>query len=785
MTAASNLQDALEPTPDPGWLLTADGFDPLRENVLESRFTVSNGFLGVRAARAMSRGERWVLPPRTFLAGLFDISSPEQPIPGLVTGADWLKVSIKVSGRPLIPHPADLLSYRATLDMRRGVLLTGGRVRGPGGPVRVRTLRLVSLSERALGLHLAELEIEHGGFEVTLEASFEEADPGLRAERLEEDLGVWCTQYSGKRVAIAGASALLIDGDELAPARPSRFTWLWTWKTRPGQVVSFERLVAVVRSDPKGPDPGEIARSKLRVARQIGWRGVLGEHEAAWSRRSHCSGIEIEGDPDSQLALRFAAYHLNSAANPDDDRVSIGARGLTGQDYRGHVFWDTEIYLLPFYTLTWPEAARALLMYRFHTLDGARAKAARMGWRGAMYAWESADTGEETTPEQVIGPDGRIVPVLCGKLEQHVTADVAYAVWQYWQATGDESFLLEAGAEIMLETGRFWASRAQPEADGYCHIRGVIGPDEYHESIDDNAFTNVMARWNIGRALDIAAVLRDRWPERWALLSSRLDLDDTELGQWRTVAETMATGFDPKTGLFEQFAGFFALDEIELANYAGRTVPMDVVLGRERTQRSQVIKQADVVALLALLPEEFPGETAALNFRYYEPRCSHGSSLSAGIHGLVAARLGYPELALRYFQQAVAVDLADTHVTIAGGLHVAALGGAWQTAVLGFAGLRFQGDALSLNPRLPATWHKLSLSVQCRGRHVRVQIDPSEQRLEATLEAGEPMTLAVSGNRHELRTGEVSSYRIDASRAVGDSPPGGMVPLPVESALSS
>jgi trehalose/maltose hydrolase-like predicted phosphorylase len=785
MTRESSLQDVLEPTPDPRWLLTADGFDPLRENVLESRFTVSNGFLGVRAARAMSRGERWVRPPRTFVAGLFDISSPEQPIPGLVAGADWLKVRMKAFGAPLIPHPADILSYRATLDMRRGVLLTGGRVRKRGGPVRVRTLRLVSLSERALGLQLAELEIEQGGFEVTLEASLQEADPGLSAELLEEDLGVWRTQYSGKRLAIAGTSTLLIDGHELAPARPDRFTWLWTWRTRAGQVVSLQRLVAVVRSDSQEPDPGKLARSKLGAARQIGWRQVLAEHETAWSRRWQCSEIEIEGDPDSQLALWFAAYHLNSAANPDDDRVSIGARGLTGDDYRGHVFWDTEIYLLPFYTLTWPEAARALLMYRFHTLGGARAKAARMGWRGAMYAWESADTGEETTPEQVIGPDGRIVPVLCGKLEQHVTADVAYAVWQYWKATGDESFLLEAGAEIMLETGRFWASRAEPEADGYCHIRGVIGPDEYHENIDDNAFTNVMARWNIRRALDTAAVLRDRWPERWALLSSQLDLDDTELGRWRSVAETIATGFDPKTGLFEQFAGFFALDEIELANYAGRTVPMDVVLGRERTQRSQVIKQADVVALLALLPEEFPGETAALNFRYYERRCSHGSSLSAGIHGLVAARLGYPELALRYFQQAVAVDLSDTHVTIAGGLHVAALGGAWQTAVLGFAGLRLQGDALAADPRPPAGWRKISLGVRWRGRPVRIRIDAVQQRIEAMLEAGEPMPLVVSGKRLELRPGEVISCPIAAPQRSDDSSDSKRPPLPVESALSS
>ncbi|MBV8576573.1 MAG: glycoside hydrolase family 65 protein, partial [Acetobacteraceae bacterium] len=754
MTEPRTMQDALEPTSDPAWLLTADGFDPLRENVLESRFTVSNGFLGVRATRVMSRGERWVLPPRTYVAGLFDIPSPEQPIPELVAAADWLKVGVNVLGRPLVPHPADLLSYRAILDMRRGVLLTGGRVREPGGPVRVRTLRLVSLSDRALGLQVVELEIEQGEVEITLEASFGEGAPGLRAERLDEDLGVWRTPYSGRRLAIAGAASLLIDGHELAPIRTGQ-SQLWTWKTRPGQIVSLQRLVAVVRSEREGPDPGEMARTKLHEARKAGWRTVVADHEAAWSRRWQCSDIEVEGDPDAQLAFRFAAYHLNSAANPDDDRVSIGARGLTGEDYHGHVFWDTEIYLLPFYTLTWPEAARAMLLYRFHTLNGARAKAARMGWRGAMYAWESADTGEETTPEQVIGPDGRIVPVLCGKLEQHVTADVAYAVWQYWQATRDEGFLTEGGAEIMLETGRFWASRAQPEPDGRCHIRGVIGPDEYHENIDDNAFTNVMARWNIRRALDIAALLRERWPERWAVLSSRLDLNDTELSQWRSVAETIATGFDPKTGLFEQFAGFFSRDPIDLASYAGRTVPMDVVLGHERIQRTQVVKQADVVALMALLPEEFPGETAALNFHYYEPRCSHGSSLSAGIHGLVAARLGCSEMAMRYFRQAVAIDLSDTHVTIAGGLHVAALGGAWQTAVLGFAGLSLQADSLSLDPKLPDAWQKLCFSVQWRGRHVRIRIDQAQQHMEATLEAGEPMPLAVSGNRYELRMGEM------------------------------
>jgi trehalose/maltose hydrolase-like predicted phosphorylase len=303
-------------------------------------------------------------------------------------------------------------------------------------------------------------------------------------------------------------------------------------------------MVAFARSDDLVTDPGVTSMAALDDGRRAGWHGIVADHTASWTRRWRCSDIEIGGDAVAQQALRFAIYHLNSAANPADDRVSIAARALTGDDYRGHVFWDTEIYLLPFYIFTWPEAARALLMYRFRTLDGARAKAAGMGWLGALYAWESADTGAEVTPRQVIGPDRKVVDVLCGDHEQHISADIAYAVWQYWQATADESFLLDAGAEIMLETGRFWASRALLEADGRGHIRDVIGPDEYHEHVDDNAFTNVMARWNIRRALDVAALLRARWPETWIRLSSSLGLGETELQQWRVAARGLRRPLD-------------------------------------------------------------------------------------------------------------------------------------------------------------------------------------------------------------------------------------------------
>jgi trehalose/maltose hydrolase-like predicted phosphorylase len=410
------------------------------------------------------------------------------------------------------------------------------------------------------------------------------------------------------------------------------------------------------------------------------------------------------------------------------------------------VFWDTETYLLPFYIFTWPEAARALLMYRFHTLPGARAKAAKLGYRGALYAWESTDTGEETTPERVIDPAGRLVTVLCGLEEHHISADIAYAVWQYWQATRDDEFLLSAGAEILLDTARFWASRAALEGDGRHHIRRVIGPDEYHETIDDNAYTNVMAAWNIERALDAAAILPERWPDAWERLRTQLAIDDKELDAWREVARGLVRGDDAQNGLIEQFAGYFGLEQIDLAAYASRTAPMDVVIGRERTAASQIVKQADVVALLAVLPDLFDRAAKERNFAYYEPRCGHGSSLSPALHALVAARLGHLDLAQRYLNQTAHIDLDSPTVNSAGGIHIAAMGGLWMAVMMGFVGLKPLGEELALDPVLPAAWQALAFRLQWRGRVVRIRIDARRRVVAATLERGDALAIRVGGD---------------------------------------
>ena len=621
------------------------------------------------------------------------------------------------------------------------------------------------MADRAVGLQLLRFSLDRDGVDVKLEASFAMAGLGMEPTRLEPDIGTWRTEGTDKAVAMAGTATLRAGGNPLVPARPFPLRWVWQWQSVAGQTVELDRIVAVARGDSPEDDPALASSEALARNRALGWRAVLSAHEAAWQERWLASDVVVEGDEDVQRALRFAVYHLTSAANPEDERVSVGARGLTGDAYFGHVFWDTEIYLLPFYTAVWPEAARAMLMYRFHTLPAARAKAAGMGGKGALYAWESADTGEETTPERVVAPDGAMVDVLCGRMELHISADIAYAVWQYWRATGDDEFFLRAGAEILLETARFWASRAEAGADGGLHIRHVIGPDEYHEDVDDNAFTNVMARWNIARALEAVEALRTRWPDRAEALCSELALGDDELAGWRDAAAGIVTGLDPATGLYEQFAGYHRLEPLDLSLYADRKVPIDVVIGRERTQRSQVVKQADVVALLGLLPEEFPGAMAEANFRHYEPRCAHGSSLSAGMHALVAARLGDAELALRHLRQAAGADL-EFNPNSAGGIRIAGLGGVWQAVVLGFAGLDLLHDAISLDPRLPPHWRSMSFGVRWRGRSVQVHLAGRTARV--AISEGEPVRIRIAGGIHSLDGG--ASLEVGLESMAADEP---------------
>ncbi len=495
-----------------------------------------------------------------------------------------------------------------------------------------------------------------------------------------------------------------------------------------GESRRLYRTVARVRSRVV-TDPLETAQRLREQAATEPPSARIARHEAAWAERWRRTDVCVEGAPSLERALRFGLYHLIAAANPHDPRCSVGARSLSGEAYRGHVFWDTEIFMLPFYAHAYPEAARALLGYRHHTLDGARRKANAHGYRGALYAWESADTGDETTPAAVLSPFGEILRVLSGEQEHHIAADVAYGVCSYARVTGDHAFLAGPGCEILVETARFWASRVDLGPDGLQHVRRVIGPDEYHESVDDNAFTNWMARFNLARAADAV----DAAPEATAGLGATR----AEAETWRRIAADMYLGQDPRTSVIEQFAGFFGLDAVDLGALSTRHLPADVVLGKERTQRSQVIKQADVVMLLALLWDEIAPAVRRASFLYYEPRTAHGSSLSPGVHALVAARLGLLDLAARYLDQTASIDLGNTMGNAAGGVHAAALGSLWQAVVLGAGGVRPAPDdeeTLLIEPRIFPGWQALAFPLVWRGRQVEVIIE--RDALEIAVVAG-------------------------------------------------
>ncbi len=694
----------LAPTSDGDWVIAEGPLVPSREHEVESIFSVGNGYVGSRGSLAEGS---LLSAPATFVAGVFD-EAPGSTMPELVVGPDWAHVQATIQGAPLTLSRGEAIEHRRVLDMRQGVLWREWRHRDEAGRVtRVRGLRFASLADRhLLGQSIAMTPENYGG-EVAVEGA--------------PQLPLSVETHRGVQMAFSIVNFL--EG----PCAFRRVPIAFTTGVRPGRTYRLDRMISVEtarRGEPDGPVALQGADAHLEdaLARE-GLEGIVGAHVRAWEEVWRSCDVEVQGDAAAQRALRFAVYHLVSAADPEDEHVSIGARGLTGHGYGGHVFWDTDVYMLPFFTWTRPASARALLMYRYHTLAAARDRAKRMGYAGALYAWESADTGEDVTPAAYAAPDGEVVLVFTGTREQHISADVAWAVWTYWQTSADDAFLIDAGAEIVIETARFWASRAVRRSDAAWHIEGVEGPDEYHDLVDDDAYTNWMARWNLERAAEVTDLFARRWPQRWRALATRLAFDADEPRRWRELAAGMYLGIDPSTGLVEQFRGYLGLDPLDLTPYARRRTPMTVLLGRERIARSQIIKQPDVVMLLHLFPERLPPAARELNFRFYDARTDHGSSLSPAIHAAVAARLGDVKLAERYFRQTAAIDLDNDMGNAAAGVHFGALGGLWQAAVLGFAGLTTGPRGPSLSPQLPANWRQMTFPIAWRGQRYEMSTD--------------------------------------------------------------
>ena len=650
---------------------------------------------------------------------------------------DWLSLLINIDGERFRLDRGEILHYERQLDLRDGVLSRVVRWCSPTGKtVELRFERFASLADlHVLGLRCQITPLDFNGT-IAVQSSlngypenhgfdhWEQLDQGTIAQGLDQklDQGIWLqARTRSTHIELGMASKMTVmdtDASLQVTDAPGYPTMTMTFSANKGQTICVEKVMTVFTSQ-ETELPVQAAQTKLSALPS--YTILLDAHRQSWKAVWQHSDIEIEGDRTAQLAVRYNLFQLFIGASADNARVSIPAKTLSGFGYRGHAFWDTEIFTLPFFTFTQPAIARSLLTYRYHTLAGARRKAAHSGYAGAMFAWESAITGDEVTPEWATATDpyAETVRIWCRDREIHLSADIAYAIWQYWQITGDDTWLRDYGAEIILDTARFWMSRLEwHEKQERYELCGVIGADEYHEQVNNNAFTNRMVQWHLEKAVAVYAWLQHSFPDRAVALAQQLQLTPELLLRWQTAIAQIYIPNDATTGIIEQFEGFFQLKDINLRDYEPRDRSMQAVLGIDETNHRQVLKQPDVLMLLYLMRDTLAASDDVLqkNWDYYAPRTdiTYGSSLTPAIHAILAARLGSAD-AYQQFMQAAMVDLDNNRGNTTDGIHAASAGGVWQAAVFGFGGIQLKDNGPVATPNLPATWTRLKFKLHWCG----------------------------------------------------------------------
>ncbi len=717
------------------WQISEQTFDPAPKKLhsQESVYTIGNGYFCTRGTFEEGYPQA---NPATLLYGVFDdvpIAKEE-----LANAPDWTLIQLFVNGERFRLDKGHLLDYQRTLDMEHGVLQRTVRWESSTGVRLLITIqRFASLADEHVGLTRYSVMAEQASDDLTLVllASLNTAVGNYNVMHWEtddqgnQDSITWLKSETRRRgVELAQtmsftttASGITTEFNDTDFAPNIRLYG----KLAPGATLTAEKMVVMYTSR-DGVEPLPTALHHHRQIASTGYDALLAQHQQAWHHFWQGTDILIEGDDKAQLGIRYNIYQLRINASLHDDRYSIAAKGLTGFGYRGHIFHDTEIFMLPFFIYSMPDVARNLVMYRYHTLPGARRKAQKNGYEGAQYAWESTLSGDEITPPSMVHPEtGEVIAILNANHEIHISASVAHAAWQYWTMTGDHEFMRDYGAEIVLSTALFWGSRVEknPERNEY-EINDVIGPDEWQEHVNNNTFTNYMARWNLQTALDILNWLHQYAPDKAKALEQQLDLTDQRLDYWRDVIARIRIPRDQQTGLFEQFEGFFKREPLDQEQYKGRTVSYQGIFGMEGVQKYRIIKQADVLMLLTVLIQEFDLNTKRINWDYYYPITDHdyGSSLTPAFHVILACELGKPNEAYELFMKGNLVDLENLRGNTPEGIHSACCGAVWQAAIFGFAGLRVTEDGYTTEPHLPATWTRLAFSFLHKGKREQVDL---------------------------------------------------------------
>ncbi|MFW5683838.1 MAG: beta-phosphoglucomutase family hydrolase [Spirochaetota bacterium] len=770
-----------ERLPDACWHLTYHGFHDEEERLREALTTVGNGYFGTRGSLESEAIDDNIHNPGTYVAGLFDRAGSE--VHGrvienndLVNCPNWTHTTVHINDGPaLSPHTCETISYRHWLDVRGAIMHHDFTLRDDEGRITaIHSERFASMDRPHLGaMRLSVRPVNHAQA-ITIRTSLDGDVRNFLVERYREleqhhlepvtaearDDGAYLemrTINSGHAVCMRARTHMTgAEAHREIDRTDRRVTEVFSLSPREDHEVIVDRLVAIhTGKDFDTNDPR--AASETLIGEVAEYEEERGRHRGRWSELWKDADIVVEGDRFAQKVLRLHACHLLSSASPNNAELDVGlpARGLHGEAYRGHIFWD-ETFIMPFYTLRFPEVAKSHLLYRYRRLDPARALAKEEGYEGAMYPWQSADTGGPESQELHYNPrSGDWDPDL-SKLQRHISISIAYDVFTYFYTTGDTEFLHECGMEMMLEIARFWASIAEfDDADGRYHIRGVMGPDEFHEKypdapldeggFNDNSYTNVMAAWLLHKIAETYEHLPDGVKDE---LRGRIGFEPSETERWHDIVRGMKVVFD-HDGLMAQFDGYMDLKELDWDEYRHKYENirrMDRILKAEgdSPDRYKVSKQADVLMMFYLLaPDqvehiletmgydvESGKELLRTNYEYYVQRTSHGSTLSWIVHSAILRYLDeHKNDQWNWFVECLKSDVFDTQGgTTLEGIHCGVMAGSIDIVLTSFAGVNLFRDHLELDPELPDGWTRVELTIVHRGARLRIEVEREEQQ---------------------------------------------------------
>lgn len=742
------------------WIVSEEAFQPDTLGKSEAIMSLGNGYLGLRSAN----DEPYLKETRNlFVSGTFN-KARENEVTELPNLADVTRLDIRVDGDRFSLEFGKTKDYIKQLNIKSAELSRYFVWTSPKGKVlQFEFKRFVSLDN----LHLIGMKMFVKSLTDPVQISF---DTGIDAQMTnsgsqhflegerrvfdKKNIQLVQTTNESKIDVVINSSHKLIVNDEERTDYPEmnmarRKVWLtYNVNLQPNDKMELEKLTTVYTSRDKEFDNTEYnlqllmekSLEDLRNSSEKGYDSLFHSHTGAWNNSVwNAYKLEINSDnPYDQLALRFSLYQLTIMAPAHDARMGVAAKGLSGEGYKGHSFWDTEIFILPFFTFSNPAVAKSLLTYRYHGLEGARKKARENGYSGAMYPWEAAwPTDGEVTPKlgDIDIVTGEQTKIWSGIIEQHISADITFAIYQYFNVTADHEFMDHYGYEIIFDTASFWASRLEWDVDKQeYYINNVIGPDEYKEHVNNNAFTNYMAFFNIKLAIRSYETLMKENSRLLEVLNNKLDLK-IAFPIWQSKAQNIYLPQPREEDLvIPQDDTYLKLKEINLTKYKNqeklRTIYRDY--NSEQINTLQVTKQADTLLLFYLLNQTFLREDTRLsnavkeaNFYYYEPKTLHDSSLSLATHSILANDIGDTNLAYSLFRKATEVDLGPRMNTSDDGIHTAAIGGIWKSAIFGFAGIRLIDGKLSINPKLPKEWQHMNFTIQWHGQPISLSITAS------------------------------------------------------------